>query len=109
VTRRLLDFSDKLANIGFRSTLHRYQRRSVAAMIQKEMNLVDDPDPLFLPVNGMNEKRFFLQPGTTEVLLERPLVAPCRGGILCEELGMMYHFSIDNWAHLVPKAREKLS
>ncbi|KAF8205525.1 P-loop containing nucleoside triphosphate hydrolase protein [Mycena galopus ATCC 62051] len=87
VAKRLLDFSDELGNLDLRSTLYRYQRRSIAAMIQKEMDLTDDPDPLFLPVAGMNNKPFFLQPGTMEVLLERPLVAPCRGGILCEELG----------------------
>ncbi|KAJ7264890.1 P-loop containing nucleoside triphosphate hydrolase protein [Mycena haematopus] len=87
ITRRLLDFSDTLDNLDIRANLHRYQRRTVAAMIQKEMDLKDDPDPLFLPVTGMNKKQFFLQPGTMEVLLERPLVAPCRGGILCEELG----------------------
>ncbi|KAF7337866.1 Helicase C-terminal domain-containing protein [Mycena venus] len=67
VAQRLLDFSDELGNLGFRSTLHRYQRRSVAAMVQKEMDLTDDPDPLFLP-------SVHLSP-------------PCRGGILCEELG----------------------
>lgn len=88
MTRRLLDFSDELGNLGFRSTLHRYQRRSVAAMVQKEMDLTVEPDPLFLPVIGMNNEEFFLQPGTMELLLDRPQVAPCRGGILCEELGM---------------------
>ncbi|KAJ7029382.1 P-loop containing nucleoside triphosphate hydrolase protein [Mycena alexandri] len=87
VTRRLLDFSDNLENLGVISTLHRYQRRSVAAMVQKEMDLTDDLDPLYLALKDMNGKPFFFQPGTTEVLLERPLVAPCRGGILCEELG----------------------
>ncbi|KAJ6531108.1 P-loop containing nucleoside triphosphate hydrolase protein [Mycena capillaripes] len=89
MTRRLLDFSDELANLGFRPNfhLHRYQRRSVAAMVQKEMDLTDDPDPLFLPITGMNNEQFFLQPGTMEVLSQRPRVAPCRGGILCEELG----------------------
>ncbi|KAJ6490765.1 P-loop containing nucleoside triphosphate hydrolase protein [Mycena vitilis] len=87
VTRRLLDFSDELTNLGMRSKLHRYQRRTVAAMIQKESDVTDDPDPLYLPVTGMNGEQLFLQPGTLEVLLERPRVAPCRGGILCEELG----------------------
>ncbi|KAF7364001.1 Helicase C-terminal domain-containing protein [Mycena sanguinolenta] len=87
ITKRLLDFSDTLDNLGIRTEPYRYQRRTVAAMIQKEMDLKDDPDPLFLPVTGMNKKQFFFQPGTLEVLLERPLVAPCRGGILCEELG----------------------
>ncbi|KAJ7706893.1 P-loop containing nucleoside triphosphate hydrolase protein [Mycena rosella] len=87
VTRRLLDLSDRLGNLGIRSTLHHYQRRSVAAMIQKEMDPSDDPDPLFFPIFGMHGEKFFLQPGTMELLLERPLVAHCRGGILCEELG----------------------
>ncbi|KAJ7137908.1 P-loop containing nucleoside triphosphate hydrolase protein [Mycena epipterygia] len=87
VTRRLLDFSDDLENLGLRSTLHRYQRRSVAAIVQQEMDLSDNPDPLFIPVVGINNEELFIQPGTMEVLLERPLVAPCRGGILCEELG----------------------
>ncbi|KAJ6501924.1 P-loop containing nucleoside triphosphate hydrolase protein [Mycena sanguinolenta] len=86
-TRRLLNFSDTLDNFGIKTKPYRYQRRTVAAMIQKEMDLKDDPDPLFLPVTGMNNKQFFFQPGTMEVLSERPLVAPCRGGILCEELG----------------------
>ncbi|KAJ7080414.1 P-loop containing nucleoside triphosphate hydrolase protein [Mycena belliarum] len=87
VTRRLLDFSDGLGDLGIRSTLHRYQRRSVAAMVQKELDQSDAPDPLFFPVVGMYGEEFFLQPGTMELLLERPQVAPCRGGILCEELG----------------------
>ncbi|KAJ6501926.1 P-loop containing nucleoside triphosphate hydrolase protein [Mycena sanguinolenta] len=87
ITKRLLDFSDSLDNLGIRTKLYHYQRRTVAAMIQKEMDLNDDPDPLFLPVTGMNNKQFFFQPGTMEVLSECPLVAPCRGGILCEELG----------------------
>jgi hypothetical protein len=73
--------------MGIRSKLHRYQRRSVAAMIQKELNLRDDPDPLFVPLVGIRKEELYLQPGTMELRLERPLVAPCRGGILCEELG----------------------
>ncbi|KAJ6526270.1 SNF2 family N-terminal domain-containing protein [Mycena vulgaris] len=87
IARRLLDLSDGLGNLGLRSKLHRYQRRSVAAMLQKELDLTDDPDPLYLPILGRHGEQFFLQPGTMELLLERPLVAPCRGGILCEELG----------------------
>ncbi|KAK7019510.1 helicase C-terminal domain-containing protein [Favolaschia claudopus] len=87
VTKRLLNLSDRLENLGFRTTLHRYQRRSVAAMVQKEMDLTNDPDPMFLPVVGFNNRQFFFQPGTMELLLERRLVTPCRAGILCEELG----------------------
>ncbi|KAJ7772943.1 SNF2 family N-terminal domain-containing protein [Mycena maculata] len=87
VTERLLDVSDDLSTLGLRSTLRKYQRRSVAAMVQEEMDLHDDPDPLFVPVVGLTYTTMWLQPGTMELLLERPRVAPCRGGILCEELG----------------------
>ncbi|KAJ7073880.1 hypothetical protein C8F01DRAFT_4069 [Mycena amicta] len=87
ITRRLLTSDDELGNFGLRSTLHRYQRRSVAAMVQKEMDLRVEPDPLFLAIKGMNGQEFYFQPGTMEVLMERPMVEPCRGGILCEELG----------------------
>ncbi|KAJ6622904.1 hypothetical protein B0H10DRAFT_2011949 [Mycena sp. CBHHK59/15] len=55
ITRRLLDYSDVLQNIGIRSTLHRYQRRSVAAMtvmilalIMSTLNQLSDPEPSIL-------------------------------------------------------------
>ncbi|KAF7302336.1 Helicase C-terminal domain-containing protein [Mycena chlorophos] len=87
ITERLLNYDDDLENLGLRSTLHRYQRRSVGAMVQREMSFRSEPDPLFLAVRGMNGQEFYFQPGMMEVLLERPMVEPCRGGILCEELG----------------------
>ena len=87
ISSRLLEFEDPLEGVGIRSTLYRYQRRSVAAMLQRELDNRDVPDPLFIPLSTVDKKMFFLQPGTMEVLLERPLTFPCRGGILCEELG----------------------
>ncbi|KAF8969663.1 SNF2 family N-terminal domain-containing protein [Flammula alnicola] len=87
IASRLLDFSDDLEGLGMRSKLYRYQRRSVAAMLQKELDFHDVSDPLFIPVVTVDNKSFYLQPGTMEVLQERPKSAPCRGGILCEELG----------------------
>ncbi|CAK5265119.1 unnamed protein product [Mycena citricolor] len=87
-TRRLLDFSDALeSDIGIRSRLHLYQRRSVAAMVQRETDPRNVPNPLFVPVTGTDGQEFWYQPGTMEVLRERSMEAPCRGGILCEELG----------------------
>lgn len=71
-----------------RSSLYRYQRRTVAAMLQKELDLRDLPDPLYVTVKTVDtNKPFYIQPGTVEVLQERPMSAACRGGILCEELG----------------------
>lgn len=56
-------------------------------MIQKEMDLQDVPDPLYIPIKTIHDEVFYIQPGTTEVLREVPMSATCRGGILCEELG----------------------
>ena len=90
ITRRLLDFNDNLEGLGMRSTMYRYQRRSVAAMINKEMGVIDIPDTLFIPLASMSLEPFYLQPGTMEILRERPTVAACRGGVLCEELGVLF-------------------
>ena len=87
ISSRLFEFEDTLEGLGIRSTLYRYQRRSVAAMLQRELDNRDVPDPLFIPLTTVDKKMFFLQPGTMEVLQERPMTLPCRGGILCEELG----------------------
>jgi hypothetical protein len=72
---------------GLRSALYAYQRRSVAAMIEKEMSSTNCPDPLYTTLVSMDGQEFYFQPGSTEVLRERPVVPPSRGGILCEELG----------------------
>ncbi|KAJ7578523.1 hypothetical protein C8J56DRAFT_968195 [Mycena floridula] len=92
IFNRLLDYSDPLEGLGFRSTLFRYQRETVAAMVDRETSLQDVPDPLYIPLSGINlpgikNTTFFIQPGTLEVLRELPVTLKCRGGILCEELG----------------------
>lgn len=87
ISPRLLNYNDDLDGLGMRSALYKYQRRSIAAMMQKELDLRDVPDPLFIPLKTMDMRQFYIQPGTMAVLQECPMVAPCRGGILCEELG----------------------
>lgn len=79
---------------GLESVLHSYQRRSVAAMVQKELYIRDVPDPLYVPITGIGGKIFYLQPTTMEVLRECPLVAQNRGGVLCEELGKCLFFRL---------------
>lgn len=74
-------------DVGMRSTLYSYQRRSVAAMIEKEIARNDIPSPLYITITGINGRDFYLQPATMEVLQERPMVQHNRGGVLCEELG----------------------
>lgn len=68
--------------------LYGYQRRSVAAMIQKETHPVDIMDPLFIPITGIDGKTFYMQPSSMEILQEPPVVQQNRGGVLCEEMGM---------------------
>jgi len=87
IAHRLLDYTDDLLGLGMRSTLHRYQRRSIAAMLQRELNVDPIPNPLFNPILGIDGKKFYLQPGDMEILQEMPMMASARGGILCEELG----------------------
>src|SRR5882762_11828579 len=73
---------------GMRSKLYQYQRHSVAAMIQKETQPIDIPDPLFITIVGIDGSEFYLQPATMEILQERPMVQQNPGGVLCEELGV---------------------
>lgn len=74
---------------GLRSTLHPYQRTSVAAMLLKELPSRSVPDPAYIQVGGVGPGRgiFYLQPTTLEVLRHFPRTSTARGGILCEELG----------------------
>lgn len=87
ISSRLLNFEDRLEGLGIRTSLYRYQRRSVAAMLQRELDDRDVTDPLFIPLTAVDQKKFYLQPVSMEVRRERPMTAPCRGGILCEERG----------------------
>ncbi|KAI0705927.1 SNF2 family N-terminal domain-containing protein [Cytidiella melzeri] len=72
---------------GLRSKLHGYQRRSVARMVQQELNPSACPDPLYVPMQGLDSRVFYFQPASMEILQTRPMVSQSRGGILCEELG----------------------
>jgi hypothetical protein len=57
-------------------------------MLLREMSESDMPDPLYIPVTGMNKLAFYFQPATMEILRECPMVAAHHGGVLCEELGV---------------------
>ncbi|KAH8099601.1 SNF2 family N-terminal domain-containing protein [Cristinia sonorae] len=76
---------------GMRTTLYAYQRRSVKAMLCRELCSSPVPSPLYIALNGPglggNSVTCYFQPATMELLKERPMVSPSKGGILCEELG----------------------
>ena len=59
-------------------------------MLLKEMSESDVPDPLYIPITGLNKMVFYFQPATMEVLRESPLVTTHHGGVLCEELGITF-------------------
>ncbi|KAF4608242.1 hypothetical protein EYR40_000586 [Pleurotus pulmonarius] len=85
---KLLDFNFDIEEmLGLRSRLYQYQRQTVAQLIQRECGKTSVPDPLYVPIKSVAGTTFFFQPGTYEVLQERPMVVPTTGGILCEELG----------------------
>ena len=88
---------------GLRSTLHPYQRTSVAAMLLKESPSQSIPDPAYIRVRGVGPGggMFYLQPATLEVLRYCPRTSTVRGGILCEELGeALQSFSLSLDTHL---------
>ncbi|KAI0636454.1 SNF2 family N-terminal domain-containing protein [Trametes polyzona] len=72
---------------GLRTKLYQYQRRSVATMMERETNPGTIEHPLYVPMQGMDGRVFYMQPATMEILSELPRVSAVRGGILCEELG----------------------
>lgn len=72
---------------GLRTKLYEYQRRSVATMVARETNPGTIEHPLYISLQGVDGKVFYMQPATMEILSELPRVSAVRGGILCEELG----------------------
>ncbi|KAH9950194.1 SNF2 family N-terminal domain-containing protein [Amylocystis lapponica] len=72
---------------GMRSILYTYQARTVSAMMAREVRKDTVPDPVYIPIKGIDGGIFHLQPTTMEILRECPRVEQARGGILCEELG----------------------
>jgi hypothetical protein len=72
---------------GLHTRLRPYQRRTVAAMIARELDLEPAPDPLYLSLSCSDDRAVYWQPTRMEFHREQPSVQPTRGGILCEELG----------------------
>ena len=92
LTGQALEILEGVPIFGLRSTLHPYQRRSVATMLHKELFSQSIPDPVYIQVGGVGhpEEVFYLQPTTLELLRDCPRTSTVRGGVLCEELGETY-------------------
>jgi hypothetical protein len=87
ISTRLLNLEDTLEGLGIRSVLNIHQRRSVASMLQRELDKRPVPDPLFIRLTTVDETGYFLRPETMEFQKNLPVTDPCRGGILCEDSG----------------------
>ncbi|KFA78154.1 hypothetical protein S40288_01384 [Stachybotrys chartarum IBT 40288] len=72
---------------GLLSTLHPYQKRSAALMLQKEAQPGKTLDPRLLGVRGLTGCPWYLDPATGSVLLEPRYYDGVAGGILAEEMG----------------------
>lgn len=85
---RLLTSEDNLEGLGIGSTLYRNQRRSVAAMLKRELDERYVPHPLYIPLTTVDETQYFLQPETMEIKFDRPMTSHfIQGGILCGDPG----------------------
>jgi len=91
ISSRLFEFEDSLEGLGIRSTLYRYQRRSVAAMLQRELDNRDVPDHSS-STHDYGQKEVFSATGDYGNSTRTSNGGPCRGGILCEELGTYWTF-----------------
>ena len=66
-------------------------------MAQKELAPGSCADPLYVATKGLGSRVFYVQPGTLEVLRDRPVVMQSPGGILCEELGKWNQSSLQRF------------
>ncbi|KLO14911.1 hypothetical protein SCHPADRAFT_291351 [Schizopora paradoxa] len=80
------NFEEEVDGTSLRTQLYAYQKQSVSAMRHMESTTFVR-DPLFIPLIGMDEVIFHLQPSTLELRREQPMMARGRGGFLSEELG----------------------
>ncbi|GJJ12357.1 hypothetical protein Clacol_006598 [Clathrus columnatus] len=76
---------------GMKTTLYKYQRRTIASMIQRELHPGMVPDPHYIPIQGVeldSDKVFYFQPSPLKIVRDFPSKYPLpSGGILCEEMG----------------------
>ncbi|KLU89267.1 hypothetical protein MAPG_08241 [Magnaporthiopsis poae ATCC 64411] len=72
---------------GVTTTLHPYQRRSAALMLQRETQPAQTLDPRLTMATDHNGRSWYYDPASGTVLKEPRLYEEVRGGILAEEMG----------------------
>ncbi|KIX97202.1 uncharacterized protein Z520_07316 [Fonsecaea multimorphosa CBS 102226] len=72
---------------GLQTSLYPYQMRSVAAMLQREVNPSKSLDPRKQSFRDLNGTKFYLDVNGSVLLRHPHLYSECRGGILAETMG----------------------
>ncbi|KAJ9608659.1 hypothetical protein H2200_006430 [Cladophialophora chaetospira] len=78
-------FYDNIA--GLKTPLYPYQKRSMAAMLQKEVHPSKSRDPRKPELEDLNGTKFFFDVHDGVLLRHPHLYSECRGGILGETMG----------------------
>ncbi|ETI28696.1 hypothetical protein G647_01147 [Cladophialophora carrionii CBS 160.54] len=78
-------FQDSI--IGLKTQLYPYQKRSVAAMLQKEVHPSKSRDPRKPQFRDLNGTEFYFDVHEGVLLRHPHLYSECRGGILAETMG----------------------
>lgn len=73
--------------LGMKTTLYKYQKRSVALMLQKELAPERTRDPRLKEVFAPTGEIYYLDSETMEIFQEPRYYEDVRGGILAEEMG----------------------
>lgn len=75
---------------GMRTTLYKYQKRTVALMLQKELAPERTQDPRLKEMQAPTGEIYYWDSETTEIFQEPRYYEDVRGGILAEEMGTGY-------------------
>jgi hypothetical protein len=78
-------FQDSI--VGLKTRLYPYQKRSIAAMLQKEVHPSKSRDPRKPLFRDLNDAEFYFDVHEGVLLRHPHLYSECRGGILAETMG----------------------
>lgn len=86
----ILDMDKKIPIPGVKTELYKYQRRTIAMMLQKELAPERTRDPRLREVKSPGEGVYFWDSENAEIFQEPRYYDDVKGGILAEEMGTGY-------------------
>lgn len=78
---------DNMGVIGLKTTLYPYQRRSAAAMVQREVQPAQVLDPRLQECTGPTDRKYYYDKVEGSFVSEKRLYSEANGGILSETMG----------------------